>query len=413
MMQTQHKKPRLAENLTWRAAFLVVLAFLVGKNANSQEHVVVRKPPKGRGFMAPNNGGIWSWGNEILVMYVNGAHKNGKACGSHSTQEGLPGTTYDTSRSLDGGKTWTEHRAFKRYVKSCGWPDPQPRRLKTPVNFADEDTIVHFQRDDAGLTLMYVSTDRGRHWKGPFNNIPKFKDGVYGRTNYEVHGPERMTAYMQLQVDYGPKCRRFPSHAVTTDDGGLTWKLGAEISSLPSCAEGKQYEWDTHPSVARLDAKTLIASFRSGNQGEKTWTRTGWFDVNRSTDNGKTWTPLIRLGESPGNNSCPTSTQVVPLRDGRKRVVTLMWKRPPDKQSCKRSLLLARFSDDAGDSWSDPITLRDDAYGWDTGYPIATVRADGNIVVCYWIKTRNQNEPNYIAATIWEATEAPIKNSNE
>ena len=46
-------------------------------------HVIVRKPPEGRGLMAPNNGGIWSWGNEILVMYVNGPHKNGTGCGSH------------------------------------------------------------------------------------------------------------------------------------------------------------------------------------------------------------------------------------------------------------------------------------------------------------------------------------------
>ena len=387
----------------------MLLALVVGRGVIAQTHVVVRKPPVGRGLMAPNNGGIWNWGNEILVMYVNGPHKKGTGCGSHSTQEGAPGTTYDTSRSLDGGETWSEHRvAFKRYVKSCGWPDPQPRRLTTPIDFVDENTIVHFQRDDAGRTHLYVSKDRGRNWDGPFNNIPKFKDGVYGRTNYEVTGPSSLTAYMQLQVNHGPKCQRFPSHAVTTNDGGLSWTLGAEISSLPSCREGKQYEWDTHPSVARLDAQTLIASFRSGHQGEKTWTRTGWFDVTRSIDNGKTWKPLIRLGESPGNNSCPTVTQVVPLADGRRRVVTLMWKRPPDKQSCQRSVLTARLSDDAGDSWSDPITLRDDAYGWDTGYPIAAVRPDGKIVVCYWMKTKNQDEPNYIAATIWDATHTKL-----
>ena len=354
--------------------------------------------------MAPNNGGIWSWGDEILVMHVNGPHKNGTGCGSHSTQEGAPGTSYDTSRSLDGGVTWGDHRvAFKRYTKRCGWPDPQPVRLTKPLDFTDPNTIVHFQRDDKGLTNLYVSGDRGKHWSGPYNNIPQFKDGVFGRTNYEVTGRRSLTAYMEMKDTSKPNCYRFPSCAVRTADGGLTWTLGAEISSLPSGGSGKMYEWDTHPSVARIDANTLIASFRSGNQGQKTWTRTGWFDVTRSLDNGHTWSHLIRLGESPGNNSCPTSTQVVPLPNGKKRVVTLMWRRPPDKKSCERSVLLARFSDNKGDTWSDPITLRDDAFGWDTGYPIATVNAEGKIVVCYWMKTKNQDEPNYIAATIWDA----------
>jgi len=372
--------------------------------AAAQQHVVVRKPPEGRGFMAPNNGGIWSWGDEILVMYVNGPHKNGTGCGSHSTQEGAPGATYDTSRSLDGGVTWTEHRtAFSRYVKSTGWPDPQPVRLTTPLDFTDPNTIVHFQRDDTGLTYLYVSTDRGRNWRGPYNNVPRFLNGVDARTCYEVTGPRSLTAYMQAATTKTDTCVRYDSYAVHTADGGLTWTLGPKISVLPECGAGWKTEWAAHPSVARVDAHTLIASFRSGRQQEQVWTRTGWFDLTRSTDNGKTWSHLIRLGESPGNNSCPNSTVVVPLPGGRKRVVTLMWLRPPDKQSCEKSKLLARFSDDKGDTWSDPITLRDDVFGWDTGYPIATVRADGKIVVCYWLKTVNQDESNYIGATIWDS----------
>ena len=242
----------------------LMLACALTGAATSQTHVIVRKPPAGRGFMAPNNGGIWSWGDEILVMYVNGRHKNGTGCGSHSTQEGVPGVTYDTSRSMDGGVTWGDHRvAFKRYIKRCDWPDPQPVRLTSPLDFKDPDTIVHFQRDDEGKTYLYVSTNRGRNWRGPYDNIPKFKDGVYGRTNYEVTGRRSLIAYMQTAHTPSPGWHRHASHAVTTNDGGLTWTLGPEISSLPAPGSGKQVEWDTHPSVARLDANTLVASFRS------------------------------------------------------------------------------------------------------------------------------------------------------
>ena len=64
-------------------------------------------------------------------------------------------------------------------------------------------------------------------------------------------------------------------------------------------------------------------------------------------------------------------------------------------------------SDELQRAWGDLIVkahaaLGDGRFGWDTGYPIATVNAEGKIVVCYWMKTKNQDEPNYIAATIWD-----------
>ena len=159
-----------------------------------------------------------------------------------------------------------------------------------------------------------------------------------------------------------------------------------------------------HASFRRPNRREHVDCLLSQRQsGAKTWTRTGWFDVTRSTDNGRTWSQLIRLGESPGNNSCPTSTQVVPLPNGKKRVVTLMWRRPPDKKSCERSVLFARFSDDKGDTWSDPITLPRRRLRLGYGLSDRHGAADGKIVVCYWMKTVNQDEPNYIAATIWDA----------
>jgi len=367
------------------------------------KHVVVRKPPHGRGFMTPNNGGIWSWGNEILVLYLNGRHINGTGCGSHSTQQAEPGVTYDWSRSYDGGESWTEHgTAFKVYSEPCGWPDPQPVKMTEPLNFTDGKTIINFQRDDKGKTYFYVSKDRGKNWSGPYNNLPVFLDGVYGRTNYEVINSSTMIAYMEMFTIKTDKCNRIDSYAVKTTDGGLTWNLGSKISHLPPCGSGKILEWATHPSVARVDANTLIATFRSGNQ-TGVWDRTGWFDATRSNDNGANWSYLTKLGDSPGNNSCPTTTVAGTLANGARRVVTMMWLRPPDKDSCANSKLFARISDDKGDTWSEPIVLRSDPYGWDTGYPIATVRSDGKIVVCYWMKTVNQDEPNYITATIWDA----------
>jgi hypothetical protein len=391
-------------HLLWHGMLLLSFTQLLP----AQQNVIVRTPPTGRGFMAVNNGGMWSWGNEILVMYIEGRHVNGTACSSHSTKEGESGVNYVTSRSLDGGVTWGDHRtAFPLYTNATGNPNPQPVALATGINFQDPDTIINFQRNDAGRTNFYYSTDRGVTWDGPYNNIPAYLSGSYGRTNYEVTGPSSLKAYIQVRTTNTSTCYREDSYALTTNDGGVTWTWGTKISSLPACGSGKTFEWDTHPSVARIDANTLIASFRSGSQNAAA-DRTGWFDVNRSTDNGATWSHLIRLGESPGNNSCPTSTVIVTKPGGGKRVVTIMWQRPPDNNACLPARLFARLSDDNGTTWSDEITLRNDPYGWDTGYPIATVRTDGQVVICYWMKTVNQDERNYVACTIWDAASAVI-----
>jgi hypothetical protein len=387
----------------------VVLAWLSLPAALlSQEHVVVRKPPAGRGFMAPNNGGIWCWGDEIVVMYVNGFHKNGTHCSSHSTIEGRAGVSYATSRSVDGGRTWGDHRqAFLRHTERCAWQGRQPVALTEAVDFLDAKTAIHFQRDDAGRTYFYVSRDRGLTWDGPFNNVPMFADGVNGRTMYRAATSDRLTAYMQVQSLREKGVLREDSYAVTTDDGGLTWRLGVKLSETKPFGEGRSVQWHGHPSVTEVGDDSLLAVFRSGHQTSNR-DRTAWTGLSRSVDGGQTWKMLPPLAESPGNNGCPAQIVTVKRADGGSRAVALMWIRPPDKKACEKSSLIARVSDDAGESWSAATTLRDDAFGWDTGYPIATVNAKGEVVVCYWIKTESQDEPNYVACTIWDAANAVI-----
>ncbi len=67
---------------------------------------MVNKPASGRAFGWPTNGGIWSWGNEILVMCRDSPYKDHPGCSNHDSNQPHPGSTWTTSRSTDGGATW-------------------------------------------------------------------------------------------------------------------------------------------------------------------------------------------------------------------------------------------------------------------------------------------------------------------
>ncbi|MBM3890137.1 MAG: hypothetical protein FJ388_13570, partial [Verrucomicrobia bacterium] len=73
-------------------------------------HVIVNKPAPGRAFGWPANGGIWNWGSEILVMYLDCPYKEHPGFSNHDSDQEHPSARWMTSRSTDGGATWTEHR---------------------------------------------------------------------------------------------------------------------------------------------------------------------------------------------------------------------------------------------------------------------------------------------------------------
>jgi hypothetical protein len=81
-------------------------------------HVIVNRPGPGRAFGWPANGGIWSWGNEILVMYLDCPYKDHPGFSNHDSDQEHPSAQWMTSRSTDGGATWTEHRS--------AFPNPRP-----------------------------------------------------------------------------------------------------------------------------------------------------------------------------------------------------------------------------------------------------------------------------------------------
>lgn len=366
-------------------------------------HVIVRKPSAGRALGWPANGGIWSWDNEILVMYLDCPYKDQAGFSNHDSDQQHPSAQWMTSRSTDGGQTWTEHR--------IAFPDPRAARarlkaqtLVAPIDFNAPDTIVGFHWDslDPGArTYFYYSTDRGRTWQGPFDNIPLFDfKAMTGRTDYEVTGNHRLTAYMSCTEVSDRDCIRESSYAISTDDGGVTWKRGPRTSRpLPPCGQGHKIEYGSMPSTVRTDSNTLVAAFRSGYTPAK-GRRTGWIDITRSTDNGQTWRVVNeRLMEMLTLNSSPPALSRLP--SGR-LVCSWGWRLPDDGSG--PTAIQARTSDDNGTTWGDTLTLRHDGFDYDIGYCRQVVRPDGKVVTVYYYRTKTDGQrPTYIAATIWDA----------
>lgn len=135
---------------------LVGLIFLEPRPGRADEpsvpdaiHVIVRKPEPGRALGWPANGGIWNWGNEILVQYLDCPYKNVPGFSNHDSDPTHPSATWMTARSLDGGVTWEDHRV--------AFPDPRanramlkPQTIFQQIDFGNPDTIVNFHWDGLG-----------------------------------------------------------------------------------------------------------------------------------------------------------------------------------------------------------------------------------------------------------------------
>ena len=345
------------------------------------KHVTVFKE-KGRFGGWPANHGIWSWGNEILVGFEAG-HLEPKEQG-HAIDYARP-AVHALARSLDGGETWTiETPPGLR-------PPPGQRVARVPTGTDGKPTVpfvgtMDFANPDFALTArmldihvgpsrFYYTQDRGRTWQGPFA-IPDFgHKGIAARTDYLVEGPHELTMFLTAAKESDGKQGRVI--CVRTKDGGRTWKLVSLLGPEPPAGDKA-----IMPSSVRMDARTILTAVR----------RKGSIDLYRSEDNGGTWSfagkPVPDTGANNGNPPCLTR-----LKDGR-LALTYGYRSAPYG-------IRARLSTDAGRSWGQEITLRQDGGAWDLGYARTVQRPDGLLVTVYYFND-GPDEERSIAATIWD-----------
>lgn len=354
---------------------------------NAIEHIKIYYED-GRFAAWPANNGVWNWGDEILVGFVEAEHYETE--GFHTYNRETARNKY--ARSLDGGKTWEIEDAYD--LGQTGWAFDN----NLPEEMAEEPTILDEQIEDFtnpdflitwlrynfhnGPSIFYYSNNRGHEWDGPYQFPDLDTHGIGTRTDYIVDGPQQLSAFHNAAKENGRE--GWILHARTTD-GGVTW----EPVSWFSDEEPEGFE--IMPSTVRLGQNEIISILRARDLNP----RRDYMKAYRSIDNGLSWSEeLDPVFDTGSGGSPPALLQMV---DGRLALAYAY-------RSRYGSRICLRISDDGGESWSHEIPIRTgDLANADIGYPRMVQREDGKLVIIYyWNHAANPNEKpyRYIAASI-------------
>jgi BNR repeat-like domain len=332
----------------------------------------------------PANHGSWCWGNEILVGFSAGYHKD-LGNERHNIDREKP-EEHLLARSLDGGVTWSlENPATQGALIPAGKAlhgIAPPELTEKPwldcpggINFAHPDFAMTIRMIDNhhGPSRFHYSYDRGRTWQGPFRLPDVGTPGIAARTDYIVHSQNECLLFVTAGKSDGregrPLCMR-------TKNGGKSWEFVGWIGDEPR-------GYAIMPATVALENGDLLSAIRCRDPSR------AWIDVYRSTDLGQNWkldsTPAPSLGE--GNPASLTR-----LKDG-SVCLTYGFRAKPFS-------IRARISRDQGRTWGDERILRTYGGGRDVGYPRTVQRSDGKLVTIYYFHDQPASY-RYIAATIW------------
>jgi len=322
----------------------------------------------------PANEGMWSWGEEILVSFNVAAFEERGEKHSFTGRQRV-----GFARSTDGGETWTpenhENVAVPALVKDA----------------AEAPGDVDFTHPDFAMKIrgryFHVSSDRGRHWRGPFK-LPDIGQRTDARTSYLATGKSSCLFFIPCRIDDG-RGAHIRSCTAETTDGGKTLRFLSWISPDPMdvAAPGTQPKGDdmsaTMPSVVAMDDGRLVCAIRNRIKSRK------WSSIHESTDGGKTWRQIAELEKGATN-------PVALVRLGGDRLAAIYGNRRREPFG-----ISAKQSGDGGNTWGEETMLRSDGRKWDLGYPRAVLRPDGTVVATYYFSTVEKPQ-QHIAATLWQ-----------
>ena len=346
-------------------------------------HVTVYEK-QGRFAGWPANDGLWSWDDEILVGFHEGAYqKIKKLSRGHCLSRAKPRRDL-LARSLDAGETWTIEDPHN-YAGDAAKVKPCPGN----IDFTHPDFAMHCRG-----AQFRISYDRGKTWQGP-HKLPDIGKALTARTDYIVNGPKECLFFLSAEekrVEAEFKDRAF---CARTTDGGKTIHFLSWMTHEPISVRSVM------PSTVRLSENHFVSALRRRQdvhiENDVDYSR-DWIDAYESKDGGKRWRFLSKVADTETDdaneeerNGNPPS--LIRLRDGR-LCVTYGYRAYPYG-------IRARLSSDNGKTWSEQIHLRDDGCTWDLGYTRTLQRTDGKLVTVYYYATAGKPQ-QHIAATIWE-----------
>lgn len=322
----------------------------------------------------PANHGIWSWGNEVVVGYLQGTLETVRKEG-HLIDYERP-SYLRQSRSLDGGLTWT----FEDPPEIASPFAMDAQIFEGGLDFTDPELAIRMVPNGthAGATTrFYYSLDRCRSWQGPYLVPDMGLSGVSARTELLVLNRDEALLFMACPKSDGYEGR---ACCAIIRGGGASFEFLSYIGDEPP-------GFTIMPAAYRREDGSILAILRDEDRFDnpnlkRRLTQYVSYDV------GKTWEYDQVLAEGKALN--PPALK--PMQDGRLCCV-YGYRDTPYGIRCQ-------VSSDEGRTWSEPIILREDGGNSDIGYPRLTILPDGRLLTAYYYNTEQYSE-RFIGATIF------------
>ena len=325
--------------LTRRSGGQLILVWSGGR----EQHVC----PFGRVEMmrSDDDGRSWTWPRTLLDSAI-----DDRDAGVLETPGGALLVTTFTSLAYDSYEL--AKAIAKKEADVGGWPDEKLARWLAAHNRLSEQ-----QRQSELGQWMIRSTDGGVTWSKRYSSLVN-----------SPHGPIALSDGRLLYAGVSLWDENREVGVCESRDDGQSWQWLAKIATR-SGDHSKDYH-ELH--AVEADDGRIVIHIRNHN-------KTNYRETLQceSTDGGKSWTEPHAIGVW-GLPSFLTR-----LSSGR-LLMSYGYRRQPFGNQ-------ARFSDDHGSTWSDPLTLSADGIGGDLGYPSTVELDDGSLLTVWYEKMKGSS----------------------
>lgn len=290
-----------------------------------------------------DDGATWTWPRTLIDSGI-----DDRDAGIVETAKGSLLVTTFTSLAYE---SYHLNAAMKLKPGEPGaWPEERMNRW-----MAAHQRLTPEQRQSDLGCWMIRSTDGGVTWSNRYSSVVN-----------SPHGPIQLSDGRLLYAGVSLWAKERKVQICQSSDDGQNWQPLAEIPTRAG-DDSKQYH-ELH-AVEAVDG-TLVAHIRNQNSNSDRETL-----QSESHDGGASWT----VPHSIGVWGLPSF--LTRLRDDRLMMSYGYRRRPFGNQ--------ARLSEDNGKTWSDPITISEDAVGGDLGYPSTVQLGDGSLLTIWYERMKD------------------------
>lgn len=291
-----------------------------------------------------DNGETWSWPRTVHDSAI-----DDRDAGILETSQGTLLVTTFSSLAYQSG---LEKAVQQKASGKATWSDDKLTRWLAAHQRVSEET----RQQELGQWMLR-SIDGGLTWSQRYRcpvNSP--------------HGPIQLSsgnALLYAGISLWDKERRVG--VCQSDDDGLTWHW---LSDIPIRKGDKNSDYHELHAVQCNSGKIIVhIRNHSANHSRETLQC-------ESTDGGKTWSEPHSIGV------WGLPSFLLRLRSGRILMSYGHRRQPFGNQ--------ARYSDDEGVTWSDPVVISGDGSGGDLGYPSTVELDDGSLITVWYERMKNQ-----------------------